>query len=175
MNPRVLLIHLWYYPHWGENKTDQIKNYCKYVARGLFKKLDNPFDQAQHQQIIGSEFFAEKILRERILNKPVKDKREERVLIHFKQSMPPGKIIKVVSKYFNINEKDILLRRGRPSSVRGLAIYLCCKYCTSHTPLTDIAKIFNISISGLIRSRDRVKNKNKEIIEIIKKIEKSIA
>jgi REP-associated tyrosine transposase len=163
---------------WGKNKTDKMKNYCKYIDQGLFKKLDNPFEQAQHKQIIGSEIFAEKILREKILNKPIKDVREERALIHFKQSMPPGKIIKAVGKYFNVKEKGILLRRGLPRLARSLAIYLCCQYCTNHTSLTNIGKIFNISLSGLTRSRDRIKDQkqqNMELAETIKRIEKSIA
>ena len=57
---------------WGKLIPEKIDNYRQYVEAGLYENVNNPFELAQRQQIIGTESFAEKILRERIFNKEVK-------------------------------------------------------------------------------------------------------
>ena len=53
---------------WGKLIPEKIDNYRQYVEAGLYENVNNPFELAQRQQIIGTESFAEKILRERIFN-----------------------------------------------------------------------------------------------------------
>jgi len=160
---------------WGTSQTEKMKNYRNYVEEGLFHDKDNPFKHAIRQHIIGSETFAEKITRERLLTKEIKDSREERELIHIRKSISPQFVIDRVAEYFKIDKIDkILKRKSCHQTARKLAMYLCCQYCTNTTSLTCIGKYFGVSISGLTRARDRVNesiqknNEKKIIIECIK-------
>jgi putative transposase len=163
---------------WGKRKEDRMKSYREYVEDGLYKDIENPFELAIRQQVIGSESFAEKVTREKILNTEIKDKREQRALVHFQKSMSPEKVISCVAGYFEVSEKEILSRKGGQRVSRKLAMYLCCNYCTSHTTLTEIGKLFGVTLSGLTRTRDRVTQllaKDKGIKKYIIEIKKSIA
>ncbi len=163
---------------WGKQLPEKIKNYRQYVEGGLYENVNNPLELAQRQQIIGSESFAEKILREKILKKTVKDPREERELIHFKKSISPDKIIDAVCRHYKIDKQNLLQKRSTLRIARKLAMYLCCQHCLGHTSLTDLGHLFNVSLSGLTRSRDRLdisRKNNKDICKEINEIEKSIA
>ena len=164
---------------WGTNNIQQMKNYRKYVEDGLYKDVDNPFELAIRQQIIGSETFAEHITRTHIIGRKIKDRKEESLLCTFQESMNPEVIISIVAEYFNINREIILQRKSPEKLARKIAMHLCAIYCCSRVSLTNIGKIFSVSLSGLTRSRDRVKqaieSKNKKLTVIINKLKKSIA
>jgi len=152
-------------------------NYRKYVEDGLYKDTDNPFKLAIRQQIIGSDSFADRITREKVLRVEVKDKREQRALVHFQKSIGTEAVIKTVADFFNTNDEDILSRKGGRRLSRKVAVYMCCCYCTSHTSLTDIGKLFGVTLSGLTRTRDRVISKietDKGLADCVKNIKKSI-
>ncbi len=55
-------------------------------------------------------------------------------------------------------------------------MYCACKYYYDRS-LTDIAKSFSVSVSGLTRGRDCVKEslvENKALIKVVKKVEPEI-
>jgi len=165
---------------WGNNNIIRMKNYRVYVEEGLYKDIDNPFELAIRQQIIGSETFAERITRTRILNRKVKDKREENALCAFQQSLHPDNIVDAVAEYFKISRESILQRRSREKIPREIAMYLCTIYCTSRVSLNNLGKLFSVSVSGIARTRDRVKEKistkkNQILMKAIDEIKKSTA
>lgn len=163
---------------WGSKKAEKMSNYRNYVEDGLYKDIDDPFELAIRQQIIGSDSFAEKIIREKILKTEVKDKREQRALVNFQNSFSPETVIKTVAEYFKLEESHILSRKGGQRVARKLAMYACCCYCTSNTSLTDIGKLFGVTLSGLTRTRDRVAesiDKDKELKKCFADFKKSIA
>ncbi len=156
--------------NWGTNNIAKMKNYRKYVEEGLYKDVENPFDLALRQQIIGSETFAERITRTKIMNMKIRDRREEGKLHDFQSSLDPETIIEAVIDYFNISRKQLLQRRSPEKLPRQIAMYLCAKYCTSKVSLSDIGKLFSISISGIAIARDRMnKEMGKEEKQNIKK------
>ena len=164
---------------WGTNIIQKMKNYRVYVEEGLFKDIDNPFDLAIRQQIIGSESYAERITRSILLKQSIKNRKEESALAAFQHSLKPELVIAKVAEYFNVPAETILRRRSQEKIARAVVIYLCSIYCNSRMTLTEIGKIFSLSLSGLTRTRDRVKEKlvvgDKELVKIISKIKKSIA
>jgi hypothetical protein len=164
---------------WGTDTIQKMKNYRIYVEEGLYKDVENPFDLAFRQQIIGSETFAEQITRKKILNRKVKDKKEERMPCIFQSSIHPNVIINAVAAHFRIDAEKVTQRKSTEKLSRQIAMYLCSLYCNSRISLTDIGKHFSVSLSGLTRSRDSVKDKieigNTELKEIISIIKKSIA
>ena len=53
-------------------------------------------------------------------------------------------------------------------------MYCAYKSCSHDRSLTDIAKSFSVSISGLTKARDRIKEvvvQNKELRKILKEVE----
>ena len=59
-------------------------------------------------------------------------------------------------------------------------MYLCTIYCTSRVPLSNLGKLFSVSVSGIARTRDRVKEKmstkkNQTLMKAIDEIKKSTA
>jgi len=161
---------------WGSNSILRMKNYREYVEDGLYKDVENPFELAIRQQVIGSESFAERIIRTHILKRKIKNKREEGKLREFQSLIDPNWIIDQVAKYFNINKDDILKRKSGEKTARQLAMYFCAVYCNHKITLTDIAAIFSVSVSALTNARERMKGrlKNKEIQTIFNDIEKCI-
>ena len=157
---------------WGTNNIRRMKNYRQYVEEGLYKDIDNPFDLAIRQVIIGSETFADRIARTNLLKRKIKDKKEEALLHAFQTSINPMLIIRKVAEYFRTNTKEIRTRRSKAKEARRIAMYMCATYANSYMTLTQIGRLFSVSISGLTRTRDRVKDKiKKEKSGISRKIE----
>ena len=141
---------------WGERLKNKMINYRKYTEEGVYKDIDNPFELAIRQQIIGSESFAEKIIRRNILNQDVIDKREQLDLRRFQHSFTVEKIIGFTALICKVDRREILKRKSKYHFARKLAMYLCCNYCTANKSLTKIGEDFSVSLSGLTRARDRV-------------------
>ena len=164
---------------WGRNRVARMKNYREYVEEGLCKEIENPFDLAIRQMIIGSESFADRITRTNILKREIKDRKEEAQLHALQTSIEPMLIIRKVAEYFRTDIKEVLKRRGKAKEERKIAMYMCARYSISCMTLTEIGKLFSVSISGLTRARDRVGEKiednESEISKKIEEIKKSIA
>ena len=163
---------------WGSNNIIRMKNYRAYVEEGLYKDIDNPFELAIRQQIIGSETFAERITRTKILKRKVKDRREESTLCAFQQSLNPDDIVNAIAEYFEISRESILQRRSKEKMPRQIAMYLCAVYCCSRVSMSDLGKLFSVSLSGITIARDRIKKKistkkNKVLIKAVNDIKKS--
>ncbi len=160
---------------WGNELSGQMKAYRSYVENGLYKGVDNPFDLAVRQQIIGSETFAEEIARQHLLKRIVKDPLEQKELLKARQVIPPIEIIRLTAEAFSTTIDKVVARKGKHRQARKVAMFLCCKHSVSKYSLTDIGKLFSVSISGLTKMRDIVKQlKDKEIKEKIIEIENKI-
>lgn len=161
---------------WGKTRTSQMKAYRGYVENGLYKGVDNPFDLAIRQQIIGSETFAEEIAREHLLKRSIKNPHDQKEVLKARQVIPPEEIICLSAEAFGTTFKKVVARKGKHRQARKTAMFLCCKHCVSNHALTEIAQIFSVSIGGLTKMRDIMKNKmENEIKEKISEIEEEIA
>jgi len=163
---------------WGSNNIIRMKNYRAYVEEGLYKDIDNPFELAIRQQIIGSETFAERITRTRILKRKVKDRREESALCAFQKSLNPDGIVNAIAEYFEISRETILQRRSKEKMPRQIAMYLCAVYCCSRVSMNDLGKLFSVSLSGITIARDRIREKmstekDKVLIKAVNEIKMS--
>ena len=73
----------------------------------------------------------------------------------------------------------MLKRKSTEKLARRIAMFLCSAYCNSRLSLTDIGKLFSVSLSGLTSTRDIVKQEleenNKELIAVVEEIKKSIS
>jgi len=149
---------------WGDKCEDQMTAYRSYVENGLYKEVENPFDLAIRQQIIGSETFAEKIARKYLLKRNPENARDNYELFKAARVLPPEEIVKLTAKAFNTTVEKTLARKDKHMQARKLAMFLCCKYCVSKHPLTEIADLFSVSLSGLTKTRDIVQNGNDQVL-----------
>ena len=125
---------------WGDGLSAQMKAYRAYVENGLYKGVDNPFDLAIRQQIIGSETFADKIARERLLKRKVKNVKEEKELLKASQVVPPDEIVGLTADVFDTSVEKVLARKGKHLQARKVAMFLCCKHSVSKCTLTKMAE-----------------------------------
>ena len=97
-------------------------------------------------------------------------------MILFQHSLNPELVIAKVAEYFATSVETILRRKSQEKTARAVAIYLSSIYCNSRMTLTEIGEIFSLSLSGLTRTRDRVRDKlisgDKELTRDISKIKK---
>ncbi len=98
--------------------------------------------------------------------------------IHLKRSFSLDEVGDIVAGIFEVTKADILARKSPHRVARRVFMYCACKYCSYGRSLTDIAKCFSVSISGLTRARDRVKAdlpRDKELKSGLKKIESGLS
>lgn len=142
---------------WGDAIEKQMKSYRAYVENGLYKGVDNPFDLAIRQHIIGSEEFAEEIARKHLLSRPVRDAREEKELLKARRVIPPREVVDLVAETFDTSSERVLARKGKHRQARKAAMFLCCQHCLGKHSLTALSEMFSVSISGLTKMREIVK------------------
>jgi putative transposase len=144
--------------NWGSNSLEEkIKNYRLYTEKGLLE--DNMEDLSQNtlHNIIGTDSFRDKIIRKylKIKNGDV-DSREQPELAKLK-SISFELLIDAVMEYYHIKNKDqILVRKGSNIAARKVAIYFASEYCRRGLNLSQIAEQFNLKLSGLNTSRDKL-------------------
>lgn len=161
---------------WGNKLSEQMKAYRSYIENGLYKSVDNPFDLAIRQQIIGSETFAEKVARKHLLKRDINDPLEQREVLKARRVIPPDEIIHLTAKAFGTGVDKVVARKGKHCQARKIAMFLCCKHCVSKHSLTDIAKMFSVTICGLTKMREIMKrNQTEKVLKKIYEIESKIA
>jgi putative transposase len=162
--------------NWGQLRREQMKNYRRYVEEGLLQDVENPFDDIREQSILGSDSFMDWVKREFLLNRDI-DTREQPSLNHLQRSFAFSDITDVIAANFGVDPEQILKRKSTFRTARRVLMFFACKYCSHERSLTDIAKAFSVSVSGLTRARDRIKDElvhNKELRAIIQKIKTAI-
>ena len=161
---------------WGKSKRAKMKNYREYVEAGLLRDIESPFEDIREQSIIGSDSFVDWARREFLLIRDA-DTREQPTLNHLRRSFPLVEVSSIVATVFDVDAEEIFRRKSPNRLARRVLMYCACKYCSHDCSLTAIAKSFSVSISGLTRVRDRVKDgiiQNKELRKALREVESKI-
>ena len=140
---------------WGKKKREQIQNYMAYVGEGLRKDLMRPFDETVEQSIIGSPGFVDRVKRKYLLRR-LSSSGEEPALVQLQQSYSLDEVIGHIAEFYRIDSALILKRRSTNREARQVAMYCACKYCRHKYTLTELARRFSVSVSGLTQARNRV-------------------
>jgi hypothetical protein len=160
---------------WGQSNDEKITNYRKYVEAGLLSNNHEELSPNEISNIIGSDYFKDKIIR-LYLKKELKDidKREQPELAKI-NSLAVGDIIHIVGDYFNIRKMDrIVVRKSAARDARKIAMYLAVRYCKRTETLACIAAHFNVGINGISSNTRKCEEElliNKELSKQLLKIE----
>ena len=135
---------------WGQTSDEKIRNYRKYVEEGLLSDNREELSPNEISNIIGSDYFKDKIIRLYLI-KGLKDidKREQPELAKI-NSFALDDIIRIVGEYFKLEKVDrIVVRKGADWDARKIAMYLTVRYCKRTESLASIASHFSVGINGI--------------------------
>lgn len=154
---------------WGKTAEEKVSKYRKYVEEGI--TTDNTDEvKCVMQGIIGSDSFKDKIIKNFLVRDSSDIDGREQPLLAQVNALSVDKLIDVVSCAINPEIPQ--------NQQRKIKIYMAMKYCRKTTTLTEIAKRFELSISGLNMALHRFKEQlkkdrqwQKDIAEICKAVD----
>lgn len=135
---------------WGKTSNEKNRNYRKYVEEGLLSDNTEGLTPNEISNIIGSDYFTDKIIRKYLTKRKEDiDEREQPELVRI-NSFSVEDIIRTVAMYFNLEGEDkIAKRKGSNQYARKIAMYLAVKNCKKTNSLARIASYFGIGINGI--------------------------
>ena len=97
--------------------------------------------------------------------------REQPALIHLQRSFSESEIVKLVCDVYNVKSTDIIARKSGYREARRVLMYCLSVFCRHKLTLTEMAGKLSVSVSGLTRARDRVRDEMPEDKALKMKIE----
>lgn len=149
----------WLEGYFGKNG---VKKFIRFTNEGIKKEI-NPFKNLKASLILGSDAFVDKI-RGKI---PIIKENKEIPSYKLLKEISVDEILKDISTYYNVSETDLLKRR-KGNIPRMITIYFIRNL--SSLKLKEIAKIFNVSESGISRAAQKIKEDMKSSYKIRKDI-----
>jgi hypothetical protein len=132
-----------------------MKVYRAFVEEGLLSDIGNPAEAIAVRAVIGSEDFLDRVRRAYLLGRPG-DRREEPELVRLQAGLAPAQVLDAVAVVEGTTQDELLRRRSTLRQARRWARYCVCLLCRQRTTLTELDRLFGVSVAGLTRSRDRV-------------------
>ncbi|MFA5206611.1 MAG: transposase [Lentisphaeria bacterium] len=143
----------------GNNRRDQMRAYRRYVEQGLTTDIRSPEEAANVPGILGSETFADRIKREFLLRTTVKDRREQPALAKAQGGHAFASMLAAVGETYGVTPSFLLRRGCRQREARQMAILAASEFCRGALPLAEMARKFNLSLSGFTSVRDRLERR----------------
>ena len=158
----------------GDNERGR-KRYEEFVFEGIGKEIPNPMDKLRYQFLLGSDKFIEQIKTRFIKEKDLKSFYPKTRAIN-QQSV--DKIAEVVAKSYGVSAEEILVARSKHKEARKVLIELSYIFCLVNKSLKELGQeLGGISGPGIVRVRERLKNKgdkNRSLKDKISKLAKVI-
>lgn len=148
------------------------RSYRRFILDGLIKGVTNPFDDVQHQAILGNDNFVAGVKKEYMKKGSLREQPIYRNMIRVE--VAPEIIISCVTDILGIRRKELLERYGN-GIARGIVSDLLYRY--SDLTQRDIGNLLGIDYSSVNKVRNRLKNqmlKKQEILSLYRKIERQI-
>ena len=160
----------------GDTTDKGIRNYKAYVASGLTKGIEDPFDRAEAQFILGSDSFIDRIRRKYLL-KPQTGEQDQPQLRYLRGGFEISEIVTAVSEIYGVKESVLLKARSRAGGARRFLAFCLSRYCRSRYSLSYLASIMGIGTSALSRFKSEVQTamKSGEFQDEFSKIEKKLS
>ena len=152
-----------------------MRNYKAYVASGLAKGIENPFDRAEAQFILGSDSFIDRIRRKYLL-KTQTSVQDQPQLSYLRDGFELSGIVTAVSEIYGVEKSVLLKARSRCGPARRFLAFCLSRYCRSRYSLSHLASIMGIGSSALSRFKSEVQTamKSGKFQEELSKIEKKL-
>ncbi|MEW6162861.1 MAG: transposase [Nitrospirota bacterium] len=148
-----------------------IKKYQEFVNANISE--GSPLKNAVGS-ILGDETFKDRVIK---YLKGIPDKTEIPEIKKIEAKHNIEDIVKAVAKYYGVKEEDLLKRKKATERQRKIAMYLC--KTLSGRKNIEVGEKFRVTLQAVTnairdieRKRDKDKKLNKEIILLIKSVEK---
>jgi putative transposase len=139
---------------WGETLKEKQKNYMEHVEQGLLREVDNPFEAAAAQVIIGSEDFVDKIRRLYLeVSDKVNIRRDQTQAVKLRTWVSLDEIAGLVAGDYKCKASSLRARYQRGNEGRQVLLYLASRFCRGRYTLVEISDYLNISVGGLTAGR----------------------
>ena len=137
--------------YFGGDNTRGRARYRSFVYSGIDGEIENPFENAVYQSILGTDGFIEWVKGTINLESP----REVPAARGLQRSGATEELLEAVASWYGIDSKEILERRRRVTGIRQVAMELCYRYC----PMTqrEIGESFGVDYSTVSQNRKRLK------------------
>jgi REP element-mobilizing transposase RayT len=160
---------------WGQSPKEKRARYRTYVEQGLLRELEDPFDAAAAQFIIGSEDFVEKIRRQYLdVSEKVNIRRDQLQAKKLEHWISLSEIANLVASEYDCTPESLRGRYQRGNEARQVLLYLASRHCRGGHTLAEISEYLNISVGGLTAGRDVFKKrlqKDRTLSRRVKKLE----
>jgi len=141
----------------GGDTPAGMRAYREFVELGLMRDIENPAEVVAARAVIGSEGFLDRVRRAYLLRlRRHGDRREEPELVRLQAGLTPTEVLDAVGAVLGVPRQELLQRKSRQRKARRRAMYCVCRLCRQRVCLTELARLFGVSVAGLTRSRDRV-------------------
>ena len=144
------------------------RRYNDFLLDGLKNGIDNPFEDVQHQIILGDNLFLTRVRNKYLIKGSVTEQASYRSLIADKVELTT--IIECVKKIMGISVEDILKSNGN-AILRGVVSELLYRY--SNMTQKEIGCFLGIDHSAVSRLRSRLKQhliKDESLVGLYEKI-----
>jgi hypothetical protein len=97
--------------------------------------------------VIGGEPFLDRVRRAYLLRR-AGDRREEPELRRLQASLEPATVLDAVAAVLDVPRADLVRRKSPARQARRMAMYCVCHFCRRGRPLTELARLFGVSVTG---------------------------
>ena len=141
--------------YFGGDSAQGRRRYREYVNQGVEGKIENPFEDAVHQSILGSQNFVNWVKNKL----PRQQQREIPSLGKLQHDISVEHIIAAIARAGQVRPEELLDRKTRFKELRQMAMELCYRY--SNEKQAGIGAVFGVDYSTVSQSRSRLKAKLK--------------
>jgi hypothetical protein len=143
----------------GAQRQEQMTGYRLYVEEGLMRDIEDPAEAVRTRSILGSDTFGDWVKREFLLKAKISNRRDQPELGRLHGGLNVRGIVAAVATSCGVYAPSLFRKKCRKRQIRNLAILLCCRHGRGTMPLSQIAAMFNLSLSGLTSVRDRMEHR----------------
>jgi len=143
--------------------------YRDFVYKGLEEDIRNPLKNKKANSILGSEDFITWVHSS--FSQKFQGEKEYSKTSELAPSVSIKTIIDVVSSSFKVQPDALQKKYVRTGGGREAAIEFACRYLRGKQSLCEIGKLFNLSASGVILGRARLKKRLSENNDLRQKFE----
>ena len=122
----------------GDEKTEQRRSYAKYVEEGLVREVDDPFDDAVGQCVLGSEEFISRVGQR--LGAEGRHALESRPVARRLTAVPLEEVKRVVKERYGVREAELCARHTKGNEARRMAMWLAGERCAGAMTFGEIGK-----------------------------------
>ena len=147
------------------------KRYGEFLAEGIRKGYDTPWERVQGQVVLGQDDFVERV-KNNVSSKS--SKREQPAMRHLARR-DLMTIVYMVADYFRVPQDKLTGRRTGHRDERAIALELM--YCHGAVSQARIGKLFGLDYTAVSRERKRLRERtesNKSLRKQLREIEVSV-